>query len=60
MKEPRNWIFGACFVLIVGMAFLTLRELVVTGITPLGVISLFIVGLLAIGVGGALWTPPRR
>ena len=42
------------------LAFLTISVLITDGLTPLVAISLLILGMLGIGVVGALTTPPRE
>lgn len=56
----RRFVLGASLVLIAALAFFTVRDLVVNGLTPMGVVSIPIVTLLAIGVIGAMAQPPRR
>lgn len=56
----RRLILGASLALIAALAFFTVRDLALYGVTPLGVVSLFVVVLLAVGVIGAMATPPRR
>jgi len=46
-------------VFVAGFAFLTYRELADQGVTVLGLVSVFIVVLLAVGIVGALRNPPR-
>lgn len=58
--NARNGVLAACLIFIATMAFFTLRDLVVNGITPLAIVSLPIVVVLAIGIFGALGQPPRR
>lgn len=58
--NARNAILGASLVLIAALAFFTLRDLVVNGVTAMGVVSIPVVVVLAIGVIGAMGTPPRR
>jgi hypothetical protein len=40
------------------LAFLTIRDFVRTGVTPLGVVSVLILLLFTIGIVGALRQPP--
>ena len=40
------------------LAFLTISVLITDGLTPLVAISLLILGMLGIGIVGALTTPP--
>jgi hypothetical protein len=49
----------AALVFIAGFAFLTYRALSEQGVTPLGLVSVFIIVLLAVGIIGALRNPPR-
>jgi hypothetical protein len=49
----------AALVFIAGFAFLTYRELSEQGVTALGLVSVFIVVVLAVGIIGALRNPPR-
>lgn len=60
MKEARTWILGASLLLIAALAFFLLRDLVLNGITPMGVVTIPIVVILGVGIIGALGTPPRR
>jgi hypothetical protein len=45
---------------ILGFAFLTIGGLVQYGLTAEGVLSVFVLVLLTVGVVGALRNPPRR
>lgn len=58
--NTRNMVLGACLALIAALAFFTVQDLVVNGVTAMGVVSIPVVALLAIGVIGALGQPPRR
>ena len=49
----------AALVFIAGFGFLTYRALSEQGVTALGLVSVFIVVLLAVGIIGALRNPPR-
>jgi hypothetical protein len=49
----------AALVFIGGFAFLTYRALEEQGVTVLGLVSVFILVLLAVGIVGALRNPPR-
>ena len=49
----------AALLFIVGFAFLTVNGLSKEGLTLSGVISIFILVLLTVGVLGALRNPPR-
>jgi hypothetical protein len=55
----RRLVLAAAIVFIAGFGFLTYRELAEQGITALGLVSVFIVVLLAVGIIGALRNPPR-
>ena len=52
-------VVAAALAFIVGFAFLTVHELSEQGVTVLGLVSAFIVVLLAVGIIGALRNPPR-
>jgi hypothetical protein len=45
---------------VVGFAFLTLQGIAEHGFTLEGAVSVFVIVLLAVGIFGALLTPPRR
>jgi hypothetical protein len=49
----------AALAFIAGFGFLTYRELSEQGVTALGLVSVFIVAVLAVGIIGALRNPPR-
>jgi hypothetical protein len=49
----------AALVFIGGFAFLTYRAFAEQGVTVLGVVSVFILLLLTVGIVGALRNPPR-
>ena len=49
----------AALVFIAGFGFLTYHAISDQGVTPLGIVSVFIVVLLAVGIIGALRNPPR-
>jgi hypothetical protein len=55
----RILVLAAALVFIAGFAFLTYRALAEHGVTALGLLSVFIVILLAVGIVGALRNPPR-
>ncbi|HEY2397456.1 MAG TPA: hypothetical protein VGH78_00550 [Solirubrobacteraceae bacterium] len=55
----RRIVLAAAIVFIAGFAFLTYRAFAEQGITLLGLVSVFIVVLLAVGIIGALRNPPR-
>jgi hypothetical protein len=50
----RNWVLGAALFFIGLLAFLTIRVAVKSGIDFLVIISLVVLGVLAVGVLGAL------
>ena len=56
----RLLVLCAALVFIVGLAFLTIAMISSDGINAGGVISIFVVVLLAVGVLGALRNPPRN
>ena len=58
--NPRTAALLASLALIGLLAFLTISVLITDGLTPLVAISLLILGMLGIGVVGALTTPPRE
>jgi hypothetical protein len=45
---------------VVGFAYLTISVIATHGLTFEGIVSVFVVVLLAVGIFGALLTPPRR
>jgi hypothetical protein len=55
----RLLVLGAALVFIGGFAFLTVSAISERGITAAGVLSIFILVLLAVGILGALRHPPR-
>jgi hypothetical protein len=56
----RLLVLGAALIFIAGFAFLTVASIVEQhGITVLGLLSIFIVVLLGVGIVGALRNPPR-
>ncbi|HEV7584678.1 MAG TPA: hypothetical protein VGO14_02755 [Solirubrobacteraceae bacterium] len=55
----RRVVLAAALLFIAGFAFLTYRELAEQGVTFLGLVSVFILVLLAVGIVGALRNPPR-
>jgi hypothetical protein len=55
----RILVLAAALVFIAGFAFLTYRALAEQGVTVPGLVSVFIVVLLAVGIVGALRNPPR-
>jgi hypothetical protein len=55
----RVLVLGAVLVFIAGFAFLTVAAVIEQGFTIASFISLLILGLLSIGVVGALRNPPR-
>ncbi len=57
----RLLVLALALLFIAGFAFLTISAIVSQhGITLLGVISIFVLVLLAVGIVGALLNPPRR
>lgn len=56
--NARTAVLLASLALIGLLAFLTISVLITDGLTPLVAISLLILGMLGIGVVGALTTPP--
>jgi hypothetical protein len=55
----RRVVLGAAFVFIAGFGFLTLSAMAEQGVTLAGLLSIFILVLLGVGVVGALFNPPR-
>jgi len=55
----RRLVLAAALVFIAGFAFLTYRAFAEQGVTVLGLVSVFILVLLAVGIVGALRHPPR-
>jgi hypothetical protein len=55
----RLLVLGAALVFIAGFAFLTFRAIAEQGVTLAGLLSVFILVLLAVGVIGALRNPPK-
>ena len=54
-------VLGVALVFIAGLAFLTVAAtLEQGGLTILGLVSIFVLVLLAVGIVGALRNPPRR
>jgi hypothetical protein len=60
VKEARTWILGGSLLLIAALAFFLLRDLIVNGITLMGLVTIPVVVILAVGIIGALATPPNR
>jgi len=60
VKEARTWILGGSLLLIAALAFFLLRDLIVNGITLMGLVTVPVVVILAVGIIGALATPPNR
>jgi hypothetical protein len=56
----RRIVLAVVLIFIVGIAFLTLYDVVRNGVTPLAVVSVGILVLLFFGIVGALTQPPRR
>lgn len=57
--NARNVILAVSLVLIAALAFFTVRDLIVNGVTLMGLVSLPIVVILGVGVIGAMAHPPR-
>jgi hypothetical protein len=55
----RLLVLAAALLFIAGFAFLTFLAISEKGLTVAGVISIFILLLLAVGIVGALRNPPR-
>jgi hypothetical protein len=55
----RKLVLAAALLFIVGFAFLTYRAFAEQGVTLLGLLSVFILIVLAVGILGALRNPPR-
>jgi hypothetical protein len=55
----RILVLAAALVFIAGFAFLTYRAFAEQGVTALGLVSVFILIVLAVGIVGALRNPPR-
>jgi hypothetical protein len=55
----RRIVLAAALVFIAGFAFLTYWAFAEQGVTALGLLSVFILILLAVGIVGALRNPPR-
>ncbi len=55
----RRAVLTLALVFIAGFAFLTYRALAEQGVTVAGLLSVFILLLLGIGIIGALRNPPR-
>jgi hypothetical protein len=55
----RLLVLAAALVFIAGFAFLTVRATSEQGLTAAGVLSIFVLLLLAVGIIGALRNPPR-
>ena len=53
-------VFALALVFIVGMAVLTVLDISRNGITGLGVVGVFVVIVVGVGVIGALTEPPRK
>ena len=58
--NARNAALLASLALIGLLAFLTISVMINDGFTPLVAISLLILGMLGLGVVGALTTPPEE
>jgi hypothetical protein len=55
----RRVVLGAAFVFIAGFGFLTLSAMAEQGVTLAGLLSIFILVLLGVGVVGALFNQPK-
>ena len=55
----RILVLGTVLVFIAGFAFLTVAAIVEQGFTIASLLSILILGLLAVGIVGALRNPPR-
>jgi hypothetical protein len=55
----RILVIAAALIFIAGFAFLTYRAFAEQGVTVLGLLSVFILILLGVGIVGALRNPPR-
>lgn len=54
-------VLAVALIFIAGLAFLTVAAIVQQGgLTILGLVSIFVLVLLAVGIVGALRNPPRR
>jgi hypothetical protein len=53
-------VFGLALVFIVTMATLTALDISQNGITGLGIVGLFVVIVVGVGVIGALTEPPKK
>jgi hypothetical protein len=52
-------VLGAALIFIGGFGFLTFRAMAEQGVTVAGLLSVFILVLLAVGIIGALRNPPQ-
>jgi hypothetical protein len=52
-------VLGVALVFLAGFAFLTFRAMAEQGVTLAGLLSVFILVLLAVGIVGALRNPPK-
>ncbi|HUA74998.1 MAG TPA: hypothetical protein VL988_09605 [Solirubrobacteraceae bacterium] len=55
----RTLVLGAVLFFIAGFAFLTVAAIIEQGFTIASLLSILILGLLAVGIVGALRNPPR-
>jgi hypothetical protein len=55
----RILVIAAALIFIAGFAFLTYRAFAEQGVTVLGLVSVFILIVLGVGIVGALRNPPR-
>ena len=56
----RTVVLGVALIFIVGFAFLTVSAALEQGSRSASLLSVFILVLLAVGIVGALFNPPRR
>jgi hypothetical protein len=52
-------VLGVALAFILGFAFLTITGIVQYGLTAQGVLSVFVLVILTVGIVGALRNPPR-
>ncbi|HEY4897094.1 MAG TPA: hypothetical protein VII01_13490 [Solirubrobacteraceae bacterium] len=55
----RLLVLGAALLFILGFGVLTLRAMAEQGVTVAGLLSIFILVMLGVGIFGALRNPPR-
>jgi hypothetical protein len=56
---PRLLVLCTALIFIAGFAFLTFRAIAEQGVTVAGLLSVFILVMLAVGIIGALRNPPQ-